>query len=155
MSNVSSGAVAGEEDIVQIGVMIKKVVRSVAGEMGGDPVEGNPGIVEGGGDRVLRGSPVMDGDGDGVCGGDEGGDEVVVANGEWGFGDEASAVEVDYEGKLFVGPSNSFGSEDSGGDGGIFGDDDVVRLDGGVWIVVGRWSEVDAGESLHCAIFVN
>ena len=42
MSDVSSGAVAGEEDIVEIGVMDKKVVISVSGGMGSDPFGGNP-----------------------------------------------------------------------------------------------------------------
>lgn len=115
MGDVSSGAVAGEEDSIEFGVVVEPGFGSLATGVSSDPLKSVPRVIVGNGNRVLRGPPVVDGDGDDVGRRGERNDVGVVERGEWGFNDETTAVDVDEDREFAVG-GGSHREEETGGE---------------------------------------
>lgn len=153
MGDVGTGAVAGEEDAVEVSVLGKpRLGAAASGGMGGDPLGGGPGVIIRGGERVLRGSAVLDGDGEDLGLGDEGVEVVVVGWGKGRLNDEAAAMEVDEDGELvFVGVG---GEVETGGDTGGWVDGDVFGGDAGGG-VDGGGDDVSAHDALDTAALVD
>lgn len=64
MRDVSPCAVPGEEHAPEVRMRVQPLVRTGPVGVGGDPLDGDPGVVVRNRDRVLRGKTVVHGDGD-------------------------------------------------------------------------------------------
>lgn len=102
---------------------------------------------------MLRCLPIVDGNRQDFGFGGEGVQVVVVLSREWGLCAEATAVEIDYEGKALSRVSEVW-EEESGGDAGfreycyVFGCDAGER-------VGPRWNEISADEALNSSVLVD
>ena len=63
MTDVSAGAVSGEEQFLEVGVFVYPLFRSGSGDMREHPFESVPGVFVRDRNRKLRRAAVVDGDG--------------------------------------------------------------------------------------------
>ena len=128
MGDVSSGAIAGDEDYVEVGMVVELGLWFLAAAVRSHPLNSVPRVVVGNKDTVLRAPPIVDREDDGVSRRGERIGLRVVDLGVGGCDDETAAVDVDEERELPV-EGGGRREEKTGGDAYFRRNGDVILRD--------------------------